>query len=226
MLSNDYNVFIPRLYGFGTKKEFFKKTYFTQWYRALEDTYREYRKKYDDVTVCGFSFGGMMTLRLAEDFCHSKDLAMKKIVVISAPVFLNNLGEGIIVNPFLYLARTISWFTSEIPAPAKPLVDNDGAVWLGYHEIMPKQIYSFEMGMRTTRRNLGRINIPVLLMHCRGDRTAPFENMDYIYNHISSKDKTKYEFRLDGWNHTKHLLPYYDSTYAAVYTNMIKFIGK
>ncbi len=227
LLSKDYNVYIPRLYGFGTKKEFFEKTYFTQWYKALKDSYRDYRKKYDDVTVCGLSFGGMMTLRLAEDFGKSKDLAMKKIVVISAPVFLNNIRVGIVYNPLLYFTRTLSWFIREVaPDKEDQGIDNDGADWIGYHEKFPKQIYSMQMGMRVTRHNLGRINLPVLLMQCRGDKTVPFENMDYIYRHISSKDKKEFEFNLDGWKHTRHLLTQYNSTYMTVYTNMIEFIGK
>ncbi len=227
-LSKDYNVLIPRLYGFGTSQEFFKKTYFSQWYKSLKDVYMEYRKKYEDVTVCGLSFGGMLTLRLTEDFGNSKGMAMKRIVVISAPVFLNNLKIGLLFDPRLYLVRTISWFNDELSSAGKSQdsIDNDGGEWVGFHEIFPVQIYSMLMGMRTTRHDLAKIKTPVLLMHAEGDKTVPFENMDYIFHHISSKEKSKYAFNLTGWKHTKHLLTMYNTTSDTVYTNIVNFIEK
>jgi carboxylesterase len=226
-LSKSYNVLIPRLYGFGTTPGFFKKTYYSQWYGSLVDVYREYRKKYQDVTVCGLSFGGMLTLRLAEDYGNSREWNMKKIVVISAPVFLNNLKLGILYDPRLYLVRTISWFTDEIPSGRPPEnIDNDGAEDLYLPGIYPRQIYSMLMGMRATRQNLYKIGVPVLLMHARGDKVVPFENMDYIFKHISSKEKSEYVFNLNGWKHVKHVLTMYNTTSGTVYSNIVDFIGK
>ncbi len=228
LLSSDYNVLIPRHYGFGTTKAFFKKTCFAQWYKSLKDTYLEYRPKYKEVFVCGLSFGGMLALRLAEDFGGDKKLAMKKIISISTPVFINNIFERVLYDWKLYMIRLISWLISEIPYIEKDnkKTDDDGANWLGFYGVFPRQIYSMLMGMRETRKNLNKIKIPALLMHCRGDRTVPFENMAYIYSHISSADKQKIEFSLDGWKHTRHLLTMYNSTYKKVYDYIKSFIEK
>jgi hypothetical protein len=63
-------------------------------------------------------------------------------------------------------------------------------------------------------------------LHAEGDRTVPFGNMDYIFEHISSKDRRKYVFKLDGWQHRKHLLTMYNATYGKVYENIVNFIVK
>ncbi len=218
LLSKDYNVLIPRLYGFGTTREFFRRTYFSQWYKSLIDIYLEYRERYEKVTVCGLSFGGMLTLRLAEDFGDSRELAMERIVVISAPVFIN--------DPLHYLVRSISWFIRDIPSfsSAGDNIDNDGADWVGFYGKFPVQIYSLLMGMRTTRKNLARVRIPALLMHSSGDKTVPFANMDYIYDHISSRVKHKIVYNLEGWKHRKHLLTMFNTTFEDVYRNILRFI--
>jgi len=39
------------------------------------------------------------------------------------------------------------------------------------------------------RENLGRISVPVLLVHGARDRTIPLGNADYIYEHLGSEDK-------------------------------------
>ena len=227
-LSNDYNVPIPRMYGFGTTPGFFKNTYYPEWYNSIKDIYIRYRKIYSDVTVCGISFGGSMTLRLAEDFGNSSDTAMKRIVVISTPVFLNNLRIGLLYDPRLYLIRSISWFEDEMPPNGKDSdsLDKDGGIDIGFKEVFPRQIYSMLMGLRVTRQNLSRITVPALFMQAQGDRVVPFENLDYIYDHVSSKEKSKYVFRLDNWNHSRHLLTVYNSTYGTVYSNIVTFAGK
>ncbi|MGA2142600.1 MAG: alpha/beta fold hydrolase [Brevinematales bacterium] len=227
-LSNSYNVLIPRMYGFGTTPGFFKNTYYSQWYSSIKDIYTRYRKDYSDVTVCGISFGGSVTLRLAEDFGNSSNMAMKRIVVISAPVFLNNLRIGLLYDPRLYLVRSITWFEDEMPSNGKDSdsFDKDGGIDIGFKEVFPKQIYSMLMGLRTTRLNLSKVAVPILLMQAQGDRVVPFENLDYIYDHVSSKEKSKYVFRLDNWNDSRHLLTVYNSTYGTVYSNIINFMSK
>ncbi len=219
MLSKDYNVLIPRIYGFGTTPGFFKKTYFSQWYGSLGEIYAKYRKVFDDVTVCGLSFGGMLALRLAEDFGNSPGLAMRRIAVISAPVFLK--------EPGIVFLRLISWFIDEIKSrKSSGERDNDGADWVGFYDKFPAQLYSMVMGMNATRRGLSKIQVPAIFMHAIGDRTVPFENLDYIYNHVSSKDKRKFVFDLGGWKHRRHLLTMYNSSYEEVYRNIVNFISR
>ncbi|MGA2141391.1 MAG: carboxylesterase, partial [Brevinematales bacterium] len=65
-----------------------------------------------------------------------------------------------------------------------------------------------------------------IFMHAIGDRTVPFENLDYIYNHVSSKDKRKFVFDLGGWKHRRHLLTMYNSSYEEVYRNIVNFISR
>jgi len=209
----EYNVVVPLYPGHGVSEENFKKTYFSQWYTYAKDIYLDNRRKYKKVYICGLSMGGLISLRLAEEFSFDANLAPDGVISISTPVFLNNLlKNGIFYDWRLYFTRFISWFIDELKETIKE-VDDDGANWIGYEgKIFPKQVHSLKMGMLITRKNLSKITVPILLMHSKGDKTAPFKNLFYIANHISSAFIKIRTFDLRKYQHTRHLLTLYNST--------------
>ena len=226
--SQNYNVLVPLYPGHGTDKEYFKKTYFSQWYKNAKDVYIEARKKYKKVYLCGLSMGGTIALKLAEEFCCDKTLAPDGIISISAPVFLNNLKEGILYDWRLYFDRYISWFIKELKN--KPnTADKDGAIndvppdYDPYD--FPVQVHSLKMGMYETGKNLKLIKAPILLMQAKGDETVPFANLDYISKNVSSKVIKVREFDLTKWKHTKHVIINYKTTKNEVKNEITQFLN-
>jgi len=48
------------------------------------------------------------------------------------------------------------------------------------------------------KESLGRITVPVLLIHGARDQTIPLGNADYIYEHLGSEDKRLLWFENSG----------------------------
>ncbi len=223
-----YNIIMPLYPGHGTTIDDFQKTYFSQWYNYVRSLYIKYRKKYKRIYICGISMGGVICLKLAEEF-NSKEKGMPDgVITVASPVFFNKvIGEGVLYDWRLYFSRIASWFVSSLKEHKKE-VDEDGAEkWLGYEgQNFLKQVHSFKMGMYYVRKNLSKIKAPLLLMHSRGDKTAPFENLFYIARCVSSDDVHIRMFDLRQWDHKRHLLSLYHSTINKVQSEINFFISR
>jgi carboxylesterase len=226
--SREYNVIVPVHPGHGISRKEFKKTFFPQWYQHARDIYLKERRKYKKVYLCGHSMGGLIALRIVQDFANSTDLAPDGAITISAPVFLNRLiGGGLIQDLRLYFIRYTSWMVGELKTTPNS-ADPDGAPvcepadYINYN--FPPQIYSLKMGMYNARQHLSDIRIPMLLMHAREDKTVPFENLFYIADRISSRTIWVRTFDLTGWDHNRHSLQLYQSTREDVTRLMKDFL--
>jgi len=63
---------------------------------------------------------------------------------------------------------------------------------------------SLTIGLKAIKRDLKDITVPAFLCHAKEDKTVPFENLNYISNHISSDDIVIRVMSLKEWNHTNH----------------------
>ncbi len=224
-----YDVYAPLLPGFGTRPENLINTSWRGWYAYLKDYYTGLRPLYDQVYVVGMSMGGALTLRLAEDFSSSSNLSPTAIATVSAPVFLNSLLEnGVVLNPGLWISRTLGWFLpafSPSPDDTSSLPDG-GDRWLGYHGLFVRQIHSFKMGLKEVKRDLKKISTPIIMIQAKKDKDVPFQNLDYIYRHVSSPIKDKKEMDLGNIAHTHHVLIMYDSTREEVFKDIDGFFNR
>lgn len=224
-----YDVYAPLLPGFGTRPEDLLSTSWRGWYAYLADYYRSLRPDYEEFYIMGMSMGGALTLRLAEEFSSSPSLAPTAVATVAAPVFLNSLLQhGVVLNPALWISRTLSW----ILPPYIPQADDTiglpdgGDRWMGYHGLFIRQIHSFKMGLKEVKRDLHRISIPVFLIHAKKDQGVPFQNQEYIFRKVSSARKEKKVMDLGDLGHTHHVLVMYDSTREQVFQDMHRFFTK
>ncbi len=222
-LSLDYDVVVPLLPGFGTTHEAMRNAYFSQWLAFARDEYIKQRPKYRRVFIGGQSMGGVLALRLAQTL--PVDKAPDGLVLISTPVFLNHvLGAGVLYDWRLYISRFLAWGLPEIKS-AESTADQDGAVWVGFRGVkFLRQVHSLKMGMYAVRNELEHVRVPVLLMHSRGDKTVPFENIFYLGRHLGTTDIRMRVFDLRTWQHTRHVLSLYRSTQNEVLLLMREWI--
>jgi carboxylesterase len=225
-----YNIISPLYPGSGTKPEEFVRTFYTQWYAKSKDTYLEARKKFRHVYLCGFSMGGTIALRLAEEYPAGSGLAPDAVICISAPVFSNNVpGEGVLYDWRLYFVRYLSWFITALKKPYDP--DIKAAPGPGSYDTAHflKQVYSLEMGMRDAMLGLKKVTAPLLLMQAaRGDMHSPYQNLFYIAKHVSSGIIKVRAFDLSGKEYektTRHFIPHYPGTRDEVIKEIQEFIG-
>jgi carboxylesterase len=224
----DFNIISPLYPGSGTNPVEYMKTYYTQWYAKARDTYMEARKKFKQVYICGFSMGGTIALRLAEEFASDPQLKPDAVISLSSPVFFNNvIGAGVLYDWRLYIVRFLSWFIPEIKKPYDPDLKVAPAVESYDTANFLKQVYSLKMGMREARLGLNKVTAPILLLQARGDMHSPFQNLFYIAGHVSSNVIRARELDLSGKEYdstTRHFIPHYPGTRDEVIREIRDFI--
>ncbi len=226
-----WDVNAPLLPGFGTAWQDLLNTNFSQWYAYIRDVYLENRRKYRKIAIAGTSMGGSLTLKLAEEFSSSADLAPDAVVTIAAPVFINRLFRyGILKNPLYYFVRTLGWFfksykPENINSGSNNDVDGRGR-WRGYAGEFPRQIFSLKIGLKQIDRDLEKITVPYLIFHDKKDRTVPFLNAFHIAGKVRSGILELHITNINGFDHEHHSLLIYDSTRQEVMDRMLEFLDR
>lgn len=180
LYSKGFTVYAPLLAGHGSTKEKLAKTTWKDWYKTVQDTYLDFQQKYSQIHIVGLSLGGLLTLKLAEDYDQ-----IKSIACLATPIFLQKWVHAILPlvanTPLKYLYP----YQKKVDIDVKnPQVKKN--IWTLMS--MPIScIYSLTELQGLVRKNLSKITIPTLLMHSRYDSTAPFESMSEIAKRISSK---------------------------------------
>ena len=224
-----FDVFIPLIPTFGADPEEFKKTEFSQWYNYIDKYYMALRKRYAEIHVGGVSMGGAMTLRLAEEH-SSTPLAMDSIFVISAPVAYNCLHLGIVTSWAGYLARTLGLFVKTFGlgiVDGRPDGDDGNEEWRGYKGVVIRHGLSLQTAFNRIRRDLGRISVPMFIMHDKNDRTVPYKNLDLIARGCGGNVKVRRDVEMDKkWKHSHHSLLMYHSVQEGYTDEIIAFLEK
>ena len=221
MKEEGYDVYAPLIPTFGADWHDFQKTSFSSWYGWIEEYYENLEKEYENVFIIGISMGGAMTLKLAEN--HNP----AAIAIIGAPVVYNSFFRDHVVTSWpSYIARIIGIFTPSIGAgivTSRPDSNDGNEDWKGYKGLFPKQGASLVWNLKSIRKDLNKIKVPVLSIHDRGDKTVPFANQQIIRREI----KTEAEFieteMNDEYRHTHHALLMYKSIQKSLMDKIISF---
>lgn len=220
----------PLLPGCGSDPRDLRGTEWSQYLAAVQDGWAELRPRYDGACLVGTSMGGSLALALAEETCADPALAPSAVATIGSPAVLAAwLRHGLVVNPLVYLARTIGAFVPSIgaglPDTERSGEDGDGD-WIGYLGLYPRQTYTMQIGLRAMERRLGDVTCPVLVCHARGDRMVDFRNAAIIESGLGSFDIEAYVANMDGFGHRQHNLLLYDSQRDRVWARVLDFFER
>ena len=227
MRDKGYDVYAPLIPTFGADIKEFERTNFSSWFLFIDNYYKKLRTQYDTLDVIGVSMGGAMTLKLAE--VHSSDgLKPNAIAVVAAPVTLNSFfRDGIVTNKGVYFVRIIRPFFASYKAYiGTELKDhNDGdETWTGYHGFFSTPTLSLSWNLKIIRRELGRINVPMISFHDEGDRTVPFKNQVIIERETHTKSIFIKQKMDDKYIHTHHALLSYHSCQEELMDKIYTFL--
>ncbi len=213
-----YDVIAPRLPGHGTSPKEFLQSSFTQYYQCVEQHLKQYRASYDQFHVVGISMGGLLTLKLGEEY-STGEYAPTSITTLAAPV---SLGD-----PKLLVVRMLSWIKPRLAGTWDPKErEADGAeCWLGYNDLFLPQSYSIAMAMIGVRERLSDISLPHLLIHAKGDKDALFDNVYKIAARTSSQHQEVGVPDLSAWDHSRHSLFLYDSLREPLSERILEFFA-
>ena len=223
-----YDIYSPLIPTFGADYKEMQKTNFSSWFAFIDKYYLSLKERYKDIYVVGVSMGGAMTLKLAEKYSSTKN-AMTKVAVISAPVVYNSIKDGIVTEPLAYFARIIKVFLPSIGA--KPVAHmeghNDGDEnWHGYRGIFIKQGVSLIYSLKTIRKELNKIKVPMIAIHDKGDKTVPFGNLAIIQRETDTESLFIETEIGTGMIHSHHALLTYESTRKNLMDRILLFFSE
>lgn len=172
-----FTISVPLLPGHGTSPGDLKYVTWQDWYSFVKEKYFELRQECTKVIVCGQSMGGALILHLASH--HSVD----GVITLAAAAFLKDWRLKL-----LPIARRIITYQHKSKGPD---IKNQALKESipSYTKYPLKSVDQLLALLRHTREDLPEVTAPALLIHSRKDRTVPFDNLQYIHDHIASSQK-------------------------------------
>ncbi|WP_026421483.1 alpha/beta hydrolase [Actinokineospora inagensis] len=178
LVAEGYSVRLPLLPGHGTTWQEMNRTVWTEWYAELETAFAELTDRCATVFVFGLSMGGALCLRLAEE--HGSRVA--GLVLVNPSVL--SLRRAIRLLPLL--SRIVPSVTPIANDIAKPGVSEHA-----YPRTPLRALASLAKLWETVRRDLPRVDQPVLLLRSAVDHVVEPENAAAILGGVSSGDVTE-----------------------------------
>lgn len=165
----------PLLPGHGTTWQDMNRTGWPDWYRAVDEAFTDLAGRVRSVFVFGLSMGGTLSLRLAEQ--HGS--AVAGLVLVNPSVATERKDA-----PLLPLLSKI--------LPSMPGISDDikkpGASELAYRRLPLRAAASLSKLWAEVRRDLGRVDQPLLLLRSAVDHVVEPVNARIILDGVRSAD--------------------------------------
>ncbi|MBU2639925.1 MAG: alpha/beta fold hydrolase [Nanoarchaeota archaeon] len=158
--------------GHGTTPKDLKNIKYQSWTSKLNNEIEKINSK--NKFVLGYSLGGTLALDLAEDE------ELNGIITINAPIFL----EKSRYLPFVPLLKTVETYHVAPPESIIVAINKDRITYGAF----PLSAIS-ELLNLVEQLNPNSVTEPALIIQTKNDTIVNPESANYIYNHISSKDK-------------------------------------
>lgn len=175
--ASGYSVIAVRLAGHATTPEDLACTSWHDWYASVCDGYYLLSGYCETVSVIGMSMGGVLALLL------SADVAIKKTVCISTPIFISP-RRGLDALPprsactDLYVAKRHHRFAT---APEYCNISYAKMPLLSVHELLASITY--------LKERLADVDVPTFVIQSKRDHTVDEKSGQYIYEHIKNENK-------------------------------------
>ncbi|MFX0179260.1 MAG: alpha/beta hydrolase [Candidatus Hodarchaeota archaeon] len=172
-----YTINVPLLPGFGTSPFDLRKTSISEWKSALNEEIIALMDKCDKIIMGGHSMGGVLTLISASNY------NLDGIFTISPPVGIKSF--------LFHLVPFFKIFVKYHSVDSDRLKKDTNEKWVGYNKIPINIATKVKKLMKEMKKSLPKVKCPTLLFQGRLDNEIKKKSMDYIFSHISSKNKRK-----------------------------------
>ncbi len=160
-----FAVSLPRMPGAGTEIADLSRTNRRDWRRRVYDSWLDLRAEFDDITIVGYSMGGLLALDLAA-------VVRPQALILLAPAVETVAG----IIPLTPLLIPFNRLIPEIPTNWKPEnEENNDARAHGFRYWVHRDLRSLAQFARLqaeVRRKLPKVNAPVYLASSDDDGTA------------------------------------------------------
>jgi carboxylesterase len=175
-----FRVLVPRLPGHGTNWQELNETTWIDWCDCADDAFATLQAQCDQVFLAGLSMGAALCLRIAQQ--HGPSVSGLTLV---NPV-INISDPRMRALPILRLALpSLGGIVNDI---AKPGQDE----W-GYQRLPLRALYSQTFLWADVRRNLGRVDHPLLVYRAIHDHVVDPSSVRLIKAGVRSSDQTYIE---------------------------------
>jgi len=184
-----YSVLGIRLAGHGTKIEDMNRMQWGDWSASVLDGWHLLKSTAKNIFLIGLSMGGALALY------HSSFLPVAGVVGLSAPYKIRS-------DPRRILLPYISWLIPYIEKGDSDWQDPNAVEDHFSYDLYPtKAIIQLCSLLEELRTALPKITAPALLVHSKKDIGVPLENVDLIYNALSTPENLKEKVLLENSGH-------------------------
>lgn len=212
-INKEFNetVFVTRLEGHGELPSHILNLNLYDWFEQTNSELKELSKSCEKVNLVGFSFGGALSTRLAEENEVGN-------VYLLAPYIFANYKPYYIFKLETYIDMISGVLKYSQKAKVGQINSPEGlANHIAYVNMPYAPIKNSKQFFEDIKENLNLIEEPVLLQQSKNDRTSDIKSSEYIFKHISSENKKLIIFEKS--NHI--LIEDYDK--EEVINNIIEF---
>ena len=169
-------VVAPLLPGHGTTWQDLNARDENQWIHAVEEAYAKVSAEFEEIFLISLSFGTALAL----DFAARNPGRVKGIVSIAGMVESR--------DPRRHLSPIIKRLVKSLPGVGNDIADPDQREIV--YDRLPTSAADCVLRMiKRTRRELGDVTDPILIMHSHNDHTVLPFNAELIHDNVASDDK-------------------------------------
>ncbi len=186
----------PILHGHGGIRKNLRYSSCEKWMKSVEDAYIELSKQSDEITIIGYSMGGLLTFQLAHKY------KPKCIVTMSTPIYcidFKNLKDDLLLKIRM---RDVQRLKEYFYSCFTPMVAN----------------LNFRILLHHSKRLIPQLDMPAMIVQGKKDPIVKAKSAQFIYNEIPSNEKELYYY--ENSNHQLH----YSSEKDMIYENIIRFV--
>ena len=179
LAEDGHTILAVRLFGHASDPEDMLRARWWDWLASVEDGLNILKGCTDRQVVMGLSMGGALALLTAARY------PVKAVISYSTPYDMPK-------DPRIKHLRWLHWLMPR-QSKGKPDWHNPQAPkdHVDYPYFPTRSLLELQELLRVMRSELPAIRIPALIVQSHGDHTVPPESMDYLFEHISSADKTR-----------------------------------
>ena len=183
--NKNLNVYTPRLDGHGTTPEDLKTKTWQDWYNSISRTITLASLKYEKVFIVGFSTGGLLGLLSTKK--HYKEFC--GLICINAALNLNDIRIKTLLPAISFWNDLVKAFNEG--KYQKEYVENSAQnPQINYDKYYIDSIEQLNLLMKKTKKNLEKIEKPLLIIQAKNDPVVNPISAYEIYNEVKSTNKT------------------------------------
>ena len=175
-----FTILAPRLFAHGTKLADMQRARWKDWVASAEDGYFMLERRYEKIVVAGLSMGAALSLHLGSY------LPVSGVIAMAAPYELPD-NRARRLRPLLPIL-SLFW-KSQAKGPSgihDPMADR---VHVDYERYPLRGGYELQSLLAGMRRNLPKLDKPVLLINARADKAISPAHAQSIHDKLPTQDK-------------------------------------